>query len=147
MEMYAQVEHGALVRFFAALPPTFKGSRHVLGVSDSALKALGLFPVVDLTVVFDPLTHRLSNAAPSTIVWPDRVELTRQIEAIPAAEVTARIERDALQNDARAVDLRDRLRTATVAQIDSYVDAQVTDLASARTMFKRILLVMALLCR
>ena len=50
---------------------------------------------------------------------------------------------DALRADALARDLTGRLRTATPAQIDAWVDAQVTDLASARTMFKRILLVLA----
>jgi len=54
---------------------------------------------------------------------------------------------NALRADALARDLTGRLRTATPAQIDTWVDAQVTDLASARTMFKRILLVLAAMAR
>lgn len=55
--------------------------------------------------------------------------------------------REELEKDERAADLLDRLRTATPQQIVDYVDAQVTDLASARTMFKRVLLVLALVAR
>jgi hypothetical protein len=50
---------------------------------------------------------------------------------------------EALRGDTLARELSERLRAATPSQIDAYVDAQVTDLASARTMFKRILLVLA----
>jgi len=51
--------------------------------------------------------------------------------------------RAALRSDALAVELLAQLRAATPAQISNYVDAQVTDLASARTMFKRIMLILA----
>lgn len=40
--------------------------------------------------------------------------------------------------------LRDRLASATPAQIDAYVDADVTTLAQARGMFKAILKLIAL---
>lgn len=45
--------------------------------------------------------------------------------------------------DATRADLLTRLRTATPAQINSYVDANVANLAEARTLFKRILLVLS----
>lgn len=59
-------------------------------------------------------------------------------------ENIARKQREAAFNaDTVRMDLLDRLRTATPTQINTYVDNQVTDLASARTMFKRILLVLS----
>lgn len=44
-------------------------------------------------------------------------------------------------------DMIAQLRVATPATINDWVNAQVTDVASARTMFKRILLVLAALTR
>ena len=49
-----------------------------------------------------------------------------------------------IRGDVLTTDLLDKLRAATPVQISNYVDASVTDLASARTMFKRILLILAL---
>jgi len=59
------------------------------------------------------------------------------------AVVTARQRQATLNADATRADLLTRLRTATPAQINSYVDANVTNIADARTMFKRILLALA----
>lgn len=59
------------------------------------------------------------------------------------AEAAERLRLQNLREDALAVELLDRLRTATPTQISSYVDTDVTDLASARMMLKRIILVMA----
>lgn len=47
------------------------------------------------------------------------------------------------QNDANRADMITRLRTATPAQIDSWVDANVTTLAQGREVFKKILKVLA----
>jgi len=145
--MYAHVERGALVRFLTTLPPTFKGVRAIGALTDEGRAALGLLPLVDVTPVYDSAAMRLANARPVVVVFGDRVEMTRVVEAIPAVEIARRAAREAMQNDPRAVDLRNRLGTATPAEIDAWVDAQVTDLASARTMFKRILVVLALLSR
>lgn len=46
--------------------------------------------------------------------------------------------------DAGRVDLLSRLKTATPAQIDTWVDNNVTTLAGAKTVFKAILKVIAL---
>lgn len=54
---------------------------------------------------------------------------------------------ESLKTDATRLDLLEKLKRATPAQISSYVDNNVTDLASARALFKRILLVMALIAR
>lgn len=145
--MYAHVERGALVRFLTTLPPTFKGVRAIGALTDEGRAALGLLPLVDVTPVYDSAAMRLANARPVVVVFADHVEMTRVVEAIPAVEIARRAAREAMQNDPRAVDLRNRLGTATPAEIDAWVDAQVTDLASARTMFKRILVVLALLSR
>jgi hypothetical protein len=52
--------------------------------------------------------------------------------------------REAIRTDPERVDLLNRLRTATAAQIRTYVDNNVTNLASAREMLKRILILIAL---
>ena len=143
---YALVKHNAVVRFLPEIPFLVDGVR-ARALSASVLAQMGVLPVMDLTPVFDPTTTRLAAVRPTVTVHADRVEITRVTEAIPAAEMTARAERRTLETDPRALDLRDRLRTATIAGIDAYVDAQVTDLASARLMLKRILLVLALLVR
>jgi hypothetical protein len=142
--MFAYVEHGALVQFLPALPFTFKGVRGVPTLPAAERVALGLLPVADLTPAFDPAARQLANVAPTVTVLSDRVEITRQTEPIPAQEIAERTRRQALQEDPRAVELRDKLRTATPAEISAYVDARVTDLPSARTMLKQILIDRAL---
>ena len=144
---FAYIEQGALVRFLVEIPPTFKGVSHVRSLSAAEQAALGILPVVDLTPPFNPETVRLAKAHPVFTIFADRVELVRPTEPIPTQEITERTARREVQNDARAVELRDKLRTATPAEISAYVDAQVLDLASARTMFKRVLLVLALMAR
>jgi hypothetical protein len=47
--------------------------------------------------------------------------------------------------DPDRIDTLDRLRTATAAQIDTFVDNNVTDIVTARRMFKRILKLLALM--
>jgi hypothetical protein len=61
------------------------------------------------------------------------------------AEEAERLRLANLKGDALAVEMLDRLRTATPTQISTYVDNNVLDIASARTMLKRILLVLALI--
>lgn len=60
----------------------------------------------------------------------------------PQAEIDVEIRRTAFDADVTRADLLARLRAATPAQISAYVDNQVTDLASARALFKKILLVL-----
>lgn len=64
---------------------------------------------------------------------------------VPTSAQTAEIaRRQAIRDDALRIDLLNRLRTATAAQINNYVDANVVDIAGARALFKRILLVISL---
>lgn len=54
---------------------------------------------------------------------------------------------DAIRQDPVCADLLERLRSFTPAQIDSYVDSNVTDPASTRALLKRMLMMLALLAR
>jgi hypothetical protein len=60
------------------------------------------------------------------------------------AEIAEEARRAALRADAIALDMLSRLSTATPAQINAFVDGNVTDLAGARAMFKRIILILAI---
>lgn len=141
--MHAYVENGSLVQFLAALPFTFKGVRRISSLTVAEQAALGLLPVVDMTPAFNPELTQLAKARPGITIFPDRVEIVRQTEPVPAQEITDRSERVALQEDPRVIELRSKLRTGTPAQISDYVDAQVADLPSARSLFKGILLLLA----
>jgi hypothetical protein len=144
---FAHVENGAVVRFFPTLPLRFNGARGLIDFSPPQLAALGLLPVVNVSPAFDPLLTRFSSAPPVFTVFSDHVDMVIPTEPIPPAEIAARQAREALLLDPRAVELRDKLTTATATQISDYVDAQVIDLPSARLMFKRVLLVLALMAR
>jgi hypothetical protein len=60
----------------------------------------------------------------------------------PQAEIDIEVRWASFDADATRADLLARLATATPAQINSYVDTNVTNLAEARTLLKRILLVL-----
>ena len=49
--------------------------------------------------------------------------------------------------DADYTDLLDRLKTATAAQIDTWIDANVSNITQARAVFKKIIKVMALMAK
>ena len=61
----------------------------------------------------------------------------------PAPSTAAELARAERGSNAEASALRARVLTATDAQINSFVDANVTDMPSARAMFKRILKIIA----
>lgn len=67
-----------------------------------------------------------------------------QAELDAAAEKDAR---DQIVTNLRADNAIQALRTLTPAQVDNYIDTNVTDLASAKTVLKRIVRVIALLAR
>lgn len=62
----------------------------------------------------------------------------------PASDVAEAARRLGVHDDPLRIDLLTRLRTATNVQISAYVDANVTDVPTARALFKRILLLIAL---
>lgn len=61
------------------------------------------------------------------------------------AEIAEEARRATLRADAVTIDMLTRLSTATPTQIITFVDNNVTDLAGARAMFKRILLVLSIM--
>lgn len=69
---------------------------------------------------------------------------TFDLAAYAASEAAESARRVAIHDDQLRVDLLGRLKSATAAQISNYVDTNVTDIASARALFKRILLLIAL---
>lgn len=75
---------------------------------------------------------------PSKIVTAERKAAAATVEADQAARLSA------IRNDAGRVSLIERLKAATPAQIDTYVENNVTTLAQARNMFKTILKLIAL---
>ncbi len=97
---------------------------------------------------YDPATERLElvpcavGAAEALDTWRIVALTAEQIAEIAAFEAEEqRIV--ALKADAFRQDLVDKLTSASARQINDFVDANVTDLSSARAMFKRILLVLA----
>lgn len=67
-----------------------------------------------------------------------------QAVAARDAALTAETSRlEALRKERLAQELLDKLNSSTPAQISDFVDNQITDLPSARLMFKRILLLLA----
>lgn len=62
-------------------------------------------------------------------------------DAVALAEAARKL---AIRDDPLRVNLMAQLKTATAVQISNYVDANVTDLASARTMLKRVIFAIAL---
>lgn len=72
-------------------------------------------------------------------------------EAALAAEAAAKeaeaVRTESIKQEPTYTDILDKLRAATPAQISAYVDANVTDLASARALLKRILLVLSLIVK
>lgn len=63
---------------------------------------------------------------------------------VPDAASTAyNAKQKALSDDADRRDLLDRLQSATPAQIKTYVDNNVNNLAEAKALFKKILLILS----
>jgi hypothetical protein len=76
---------------------------------------------------------------PKLANWRSKVD----IDAERAAEQAERDRLDTIRADALRQDMVDKLSVATPQQISDFVDANVTNLAGARNMFKRILLLLA----
>ncbi len=84
------------------------------------------------------------NGAPTQ----GELDVFRGVDAATLAAKQAEADRVAgINADAQRIALLNQLKTATAAQIDTYVDNNVTDLASARTMLKRIVKVLAVLVK
>lgn len=77
-------------------------------------------------------------------IKPTLAEVTAEITRLTTADNAETARRASIQTDPVRVDLLQRLAGATPAQIDTYVDNNVNTLADAKTMFKRILKLIAL---
>ena len=72
-----------------------------------------------------------------------QISTSAQRTATAEAEAAIRQRRDTYAADEDRRALRDRLANATPAQIDNWVDSNITSLASARALFKAILKLIA----
>lgn len=98
--------------------------------SDSELKALNIYRVVPAVV-----------PAYSTVTSYSFQRIAGIVTQVLVTVLNTR--KEAIDTDTTRLDLLTRLRNATPAQISAYVDNNVTDLASARALFKKILLVLS----
>lgn len=101
-------------------------------------------------------TEEVGHVAISAADTPDEWQNLLQWEALggrvrPLEESTAYQKQQAEEtrrttylSDPDRIDVLNRLRTATAAQIRTYVDNNVTNVAGAREMLKRILILIAL---
>ena len=88
----------------------------------------------------------LYETADGGVGWAfDGVKLILPIE--DPALVAERARLVELEADAAVAEIAALLEAATLTQISTYVDTQITDLASARALFKRILAVLCLLLK
>lgn len=85
------------------------------------------------------------------IIWLDTVQTRPSDSEIETAKtnvqnaITAEAARVAtFTSDIDRADILNRLKTATASQIKSYINTNVTDLASAKLMLSRILVLIAL---
>ena len=74
---------------------------------------------------------------------PSQAEQDQWTVEHDALVVGENVRRNALRQDQRFQTILARLEDATPAEIDDFVEAEVTTLAGARTMFKRVLLLLA----
>lgn len=139
--MYIEVKDGVvtpvtLKQFRAAhpnvsFPPT---------VSDEQLKERGYFRVYDQPdPAFDPATQVLEAGEPVLVgeTWQRMavvVDKTAKQIAAEASEVEYAASKEVLKGDAAVA----ALLRASPNQIDSYIDANLKDLASARTIIKTL---------
>jgi hypothetical protein len=94
----------------------------------------------------------LSGDAYAGLVWhdgnparkPGEAEIAAAYQRERAAAAAEKARAAGIRTDAGRIDLLQRLRSATPAQVGAYVDNNVTDLAGARALLKKILLLIAL---
>lgn len=114
-----------------------------LGAAQEVLSVLPEYSTApgSITVEADPeMLKRVDSLAFLSVI--DGVLVLDEAAQAAARQAKADLE-TALRIDARLKEIEAALRNATPQQISDYVDAQVIDLASARLMFKRILLLLA----
>lgn len=81
---------------------------------------------------------------PAYQVWLAKGNVPTRIRQ---ADLTELLRPATIRRDPDAQDLLDRLSTATPAQVKAYVQANVTDLASAKLLLAKILLLLSVLSK
>lgn len=113
-------------------------------VDDAIVAAIGnVIDGVSIGDVHNKQTWRIDfkpEATPEQVASALAIVQALDYPAYVAAE-TQRM--DDINNDAGRTDLLDRLRSATNAQIDNWIDSTVTSLASARQVLKVIIKVLS----
>lgn len=109
----------------------------------AAIAAIAPIQSVSLGKIDDVATWRVYYAPEATPQQKAAVNLNNILSQVNTAESANVSRKEGLNNDAGKIDLLTRLETATNAQIDNWVDSNVTSLAAARTLFKAILKVLS----
>lgn len=138
--MYAKIDQGTVVKF----PYTLKDARKeyprvsfpadISVIPEDTLNVRGVHSVVQQDdPVFDPSTHRLEQGVPVEVdgAWV----VTRVVVPLSQTELDRLQEaadREALKADAQVL----ALLRARPAGINNYIDTNVTDLGSAKTILK-----------
>lgn len=99
-------------------------------------------PVYEPTVADGAVGYLIVNDVPQSAL--DAAIADFDVTAYQQTQAAELSRKAAIKTDALRTDLLNRLKSATPAQISNYVDNSVTDLASARVMFKRVLLLISL---
>jgi hypothetical protein len=142
--MFAHIESGGLVKFMRELPFTWKGVTPFPALPALQRALLGVVPVIDVTPPYDPALYRIAAVRPAVAIFADRVEVVRTVELIPlppppTAQEQAELDRRAAINaEAQADILIEKMRTATPLEIKNYVQNNITNLDTAKAVISRL---------
>jgi hypothetical protein len=137
--MFALVRNGAVVRTFNAIPDTFENVSGFQLMSVLERRDLGFFPVTDAR---PPLTNDRQSYIDETYT-PGTTEVVRSATIFERPKTADEIDREAVE----AYPKLTTLKTSTPAQVQAWVDANVTDLASAKDAIKTLAVAVGFLAR
>ena len=139
--MYAKVINGALVAFpytFQELKADNPNVSFPQGVSLDAVAEFGVVPVTQQPdPVYTPATHYLVQGTP--VLENGAWVVTRVVTAKTAEQMAQEAKEAAQMEDAAAIKVDTQVKallTARPAQINAYIDANVTTLAQAKEAMK-----------
>ena len=160
---YALVRHGGVVRYFIDRPFTLNGVDRFRSLTPEQQAVMGFLPVIDNTRKVNSVVEKFSSMPPVAVIFPDRVEITRSIEALSLQEIAIRqtnkddedagpaiadslaLYRSAILNDTMIMKLRDT--SVTPIDVQNYINANVNNLADARNMLTRVAWVVGYIMR
>lgn len=143
--LFAKVENGTVVDYPYTLRAFKQDNPNVSPPND--LSALGAYGVVVVEAVSrplpsDPITVKVVEATPTNVngtwkqTWIEQPLTAEQIAQNQKAEAQLQVE-----NDARADAFIQQFVQYNAQQVQNYVDANVTDLASAKAVLKKLALI------